>query len=541
MRKNKRDKMVFSLLAAALLFTPFIAAENITADKEMEFSPETIPDISGNRVTANNAVEWVIMFYQCGDNAISAAIGVCLDYIKKVGATDTVKIAVLIDKKIVNDTKLYYYEGTTPVEQEWPAESDLSDADTLVSFAQKVKNDYPANHYCLEITSNKGSGWQGICYDQHGDELMISMPELFDALGVITENGCFKLDVLLIQTCLGGNLEFRYQVRQFCHYFVSYADCGLIGDFPFDQILTALVADPMMTAEQFAMTIVEFFTPVQYQNIYQALGATDETKLDALADSIDDLSALFLQNIDAYKGSIQSALAETRRYGLQFNIDYYVDLKDFLDHLAIDNAEFLEIKERVLNCTEEAVVAKVTLEGHPSCGYNFYFPDEKDEYNNALRYTHAIPSSYEATLFAEDTQWDEFLREYLGLSSNTPPLIPTIEGSEKGKCNVTQDYVISTEDSQADDISFYVDWGDGSYKMVGPISSGEEFSINHTWASEGTYEVKVKAIDQYGANSDWATLTVKMPLRPQTLLERIMDWVQHFLDQFNICSYLIMI
>ena len=227
-------KSVVCLLIAAVFIVPVSALENNTGNTEKEFSSVILPDIPDDRATAINAVEWVIMFYQCGDNALSTGISVCLDFIKKVGATDAVKIAVLIDKKPVNDTKLYYYEGTTPVEQEWPLESDLSDPDTLVSFAQKVKNDYPANHYCLEITSNKGSGWQGICYDEHGDELMISMPELFDALDVITENGCFKLDVLLIQTCLGGNLEFRYQVRQFCHYFVSYADCGLVGDFPFD-------------------------------------------------------------------------------------------------------------------------------------------------------------------------------------------------------------------------------------------------------------------------------------------------------------------
>jgi Clostripain family/PKD domain len=530
MIKNKRDKIVFSLLAAALLFTPLLAVENTTGATEKEFDPETIAGISGNRITANKAVEWVIMFYQCGDNALSTGINVCLTLIQKVGATDAVKIAVLIDKKPINDTTLYYYEGTTPVEQEWPAESDLSDADTLVSFAKKVKDDYPAAHYCLEITGNKGSGWQGICYDEHGDELMITMPELFDALDVITENGCFKLDVLLIQTCLAGNLEFRYHVRQFCHYFVSYADCGLVGDFPFDQILADVVADPSMTAEHFAKTVVEHFTPVQYQNIYQALGATDETKLDDLADSIDDLAALFLENSETYNGDIQSALEVTRKYGLQFNIDYYVDLKDFLEHLTIDDSEFLEIKERVLECIEGAVVASVTLEGHPSCGFNFYFPGEKNEYNSALRYSHALPSPYEETLFAIDTQWDEFLKEYLGLSSNTPPLIPTIEGSEKGKFNVVQTYVVSAEDSQADDISFYVDWGDGSYKMVGPVSSGEEFSINHTWASEGTYAIKVKATDQYGAQSDWGTLTVIMPLRPQTLLERIMEWILQIFD-----------
>ena len=464
-----------------------------------------------NSVSSNKDADWVLMFYQCGDNLISSAIGICLNLIGKVGSTDDVKIAVLIDKKPLNDTKLYYYEGTTPVEQDWPLESDLSDPNTLVMFVQKVMNDYPAANYCLEITANKGSGWQGICYDEHGDEIMITMPELFDALDVITDNGCFKLDVLLLQSCVGGNLELRYQVRQFCHYFVGYADCGLVGDIPFDSILAALVADPSMSAEVFATKVVDLFIPQQFQNIYQALGATDSTKLDALAGSIDDLAELLFQNINSYKDKIQSALEGTRKYGLQFNIDYFIDLKDFLDHLDIDDSEFLEIKDIVLSCIEEAVVDKVTLEGYPSCGFNFYFPGEKNDYNNALRYDHALPSPYEETLFAVDTQWDEFLREYLGLSSNTPPSNPMIDGPVKGKPNVELEYIVSADDSQGDDVSFFIEWGDNTYIMDGPVSSGSELSIFHTWTSKGEYEIKIKSIDQYGADSGWTTLKVSMP------------------------------
>jgi hypothetical protein len=56
------------------------------------------------------------------------------------------------------------------------------------------------------------------------------------------------------------------------------------------------------------------------------------------------------------------------------------------------------------------VIAKVTLEGYPSCGFNFYIPNKKDDYNDALRYDHALPSPYEETLFAIDTNWDEFLK-----------------------------------------------------------------------------------------------------------------------------------
>ena len=357
--------------------------------------------------------EWVVMFYQNGDNKLSPYIDVCLDLIETVGATDDVKIAVLIDKKPLNDTKLYYYDGKTAVEQEWPLESDMSDPETLVQFAEKVMNDYPANHYCLEITANKGSGWQGICWDEHGDDIMITMPEIYNALDEITENGCFKLDVLLMQTCLGGNFEFRYQVRQFCDYYVGYADCGLVGDIPFDSILAELVENPSMPSENLATIIVDHFTPHQIQNIYQAMGATDSLVLDELATGIDNLALFLIDNIDLYKHDIQLALGDTRIYGLQFYIDYYIDLVDFLEHLSINDPDYNSIKNDVLNIVENAVVSKVTLEGYPSCGFNFYFPNNKDDYNDALRYDHALPSPYEKTLFAIGTNWDEFLKIYL--------------------------------------------------------------------------------------------------------------------------------
>ena len=459
----------------------------------------------------NDNVNWVLMFYQNGDNKLSNYIDICLDQIETVGATDDVKIAVLIDKKPLNDTTLYYYDGTAAVEQDWPAESDMSDPETLVQFAEKVMSDFPSDHYCLEITANKGSGWQGICYDEHGDGIMITMPELHNALDTITENGCFKLDVLLIQTCLGGNLEFRYQVRQFCDYYVSYADCGLVGDMPFDSILADVVANPSMSTEQFAITVVDQFTPQQVENIYQAMGATDSTKLDDIAMSIDELAIWLYENIDTYKDDIQSALEETRKYGLQFYIDYYIDLKDFLEHLTIDNSDYLDIKNTVLDNIEESVIAKVALEGYPSCGFNFYFPNEKDDYNDALRYNHALPSPYEETFFAIDTNWDEFLKTFLDIPNNTPPDIPTIDGPSKGKPNEEYKYILYADDPQSDNVCFYVDWGDDTNEWTDLVSSGEETTVSHTWDAKGTYEIKVKSIDQYSDESDWATLEVSMP------------------------------
>jgi hypothetical protein len=313
-----------------------------------------------------------------------------------------------------------------------------------------------------------------------------------------------------------------------------------VGDIPFDDILADVVADPSMSAEQFAITVVDHFTPQQIGKIYQALGATDSIKLDDLAISIDELAVWLSENIDMYKGDIQSALEETRTYGLAFDIDYYMDLKDFLEHLSIDDPDYLEIKNTVLNNIEETVIAKVTLEGYPSCGFNFYFPNEKGDYNDALRYDHALPSPYEETLFAIDTNWDEFLKTFLDILDNAPPDIPTIDGPGKGKPNEEYEYILSADDPQGDNVCFYVDWGDGTTEWTDLDSSGEETTVSHTWESKGTYEIKVKSIDQYCAESDWGILSVSMPKsRESNTLSFFLWFMQKPPNPFSILQLLI--
>jgi len=48
------------------------------------------------------------------------------------------------------------------------------------------------------------------------------------------------------------------------------------------------------------------------------------------------------------------------------------------------------------------------------------------------------------------------------------------------------------------------DWGDGSYSAwLGPFDSGEVISASHAW-SKGSYNIKVKAKDVLGAESNWS-------------------------------------
>ena len=95
---------------------------------------------------------------------------------------------------------------------------------------------------------------------------------------------------------------------------------------------------------------------------------------------------------------------------------------------------------------------------------------------------------------------------------NNPPSTPTIDGPSSGTTGTEYEYQICSTDPDGDDITYCMDWGDGAgERCYGPFPSGTCVTEKHTWSSDGTYTIKVKARDINQAESDWATLEVKMP------------------------------
>ena len=90
---------------------------------------------------------------------------------------------------------------------------------------------------------------------------------------------------------------------------------------------------------------------------------------------------------------------------------------------------------------------------------------------------------------------------------NNPPNTPNQPiGRTKGIKNTLYVYNTSTNDPNGDNVYYLWDWGDGnSSGWLGPYSSGQTVSATHSWSTRGTYQVKVKAKDIYGAESNWST------------------------------------
>jgi hypothetical protein len=92
----------------------------------------------------------------------------------------------------------------------------------------------------------------------------------------------------------------------------------------------------------------------------------------------------------------------------------------------------------------------------------------------------------------------------------------------------------TTSDPDGDRLYYRFEWGDGSMShWLGPYASGGEVSHTHTWNTTGTYEIRVKAKDEYGEESAWSDpLAVSMPLsyRLESIFTDLDGWPEGILS-----------
>jgi len=119
---------------------------------------------------------------------------------------------------------------------------------------------------------------------------------------------------------------------------------------------------------------------------------------------------------------------------------------------------------------------------------------------------------------------------FAGLGGNSPPVAPTIDGPTKLKRFINYEFTFTTTDPNGDDVSYYVDWGDGATSdWSTPVASGTPIKIKHRWTTKDTFIVKCKAKDTSDAESAWAELSVSTPrtaMMPM-ILQKILDTFPH--------------
>ena len=105
-----------------------------------------------------------------------------------------------------------------------------------------------------------------------------------------------------------------------------------------------------------------------------------------------------------------------------------------------------------------------------------------------------------------------------------------IKNPTSGGADVEHTYTASTNDPDGDDLYYLFDWGDGEFsEWIGPKNSGQTASASHTWTEQDDYQIRVKAKDEHGVQSEWSDpLPISMPKNKQLIDLPFFDFLERF-------------
>ncbi|MEM0466236.1 MAG: PQQ-binding-like beta-propeller repeat protein [Candidatus Thermoplasmatota archaeon] len=106
--------------------------------------------------------------------------------------------------------------------------------------------------------------------------------------------------------------------------------------------------------------------------------------------------------------------------------------------------------------------------------------------------------------------------------ANLPPEQPDQpNGPTVGLPDVNYTFSTVSSDPEGQNILYYWDWGDDTWTWVGPLSSGEQVIVNHSWDTVGTYSIRIYAVDILHKKSTWSEpLTIRI-IDPQVVIGKI--------------------
>ncbi|MFO7678149.1 MAG: NosD domain-containing protein [Thermoplasmatota archaeon] len=89
---------------------------------------------------------------------------------------------------------------------------------------------------------------------------------------------------------------------------------------------------------------------------------------------------------------------------------------------------------------------------------------------------------------------------------NLPPTTPKIiSGPPVAGQNISLFFTAQAYDYEGDELFYQWDWRDGNLSdWKGPYQPGEQMKLNYSWPLKGIYDIRVKARDIHGLESEWS-------------------------------------
>jgi hypothetical protein len=498
----KSSKKLFSQFLRILLILSFLLLSSCDSSSTDEESSAT--DDSGNSSGAvstsavnsseQGGAEWTVLMYQdADDDVLEEDTMNDLNEAELAGSTDEVNIVSQFDRYDGaydgdgnwTTTKRFYVtkdDDLTTInseEIEDMGELNMSDEKTLEDFITWGIQNYPAKKYAL-ILADHGMGWPGgwTDYDPDPDD-QLYMTEITEALSNSIKNtGIDKFEFVGFDACLMGQIEVFSAIAPYANYSVASEETEPAMGWAYGSFLTDLVNDPSMSGRQMAGNIVDSYivsdqmivsdderaylmgnekaTEQQAAKEYSADVTLSAVDLSAIPDVLDSLNSFSDKIADASQDEIAQARTYSQSYESVFGDEEpksYIDLGNFasLAGEMTGSEDIVVAATKLQSSISNALIReKHGDERSGSTGITIYFP-VSDLYTSTDL---SGVDSYvkEASNFAEESHWDDFLSYHYGLSAYEPA-----EGSVAQPENVEAAVAPGAEELTVDPIQVTAD------------------------------------------------------------------------------------
>jgi hypothetical protein len=302
-------------------------------------------------------------------------------------------------------------------------ESNTGDPQTLVDFVTWTVENFPAEHYALQIW-NHGGGWIMVASDESTESHdALTLTEFEGALADIREQtGIEKFDLLSYDACLMSQLEVFQTIAPYADYSIASEELIPGAGWEYVSPLSALTADPSMDAPTFGQIVVDsyinFYSTVITDYDVFDLGLIDLSQVDAFNSALADFSAAVAANPEAVIPAIADARNNAQYFaaGAPDEEAYFssVDILDFMTLLAqhSPDAAVTDAANNVIAAGQNLVLYHQASEALAnSQGISVFFPQNAEAYavgNNNL--------SYPEQSINDD--WESFLATYNGTAQS---------------------------------------------------------------------------------------------------------------------------
>jgi len=398
-----------------------------------------------NANAAGSVKDWTWLVYMDGDNNLEPEVLTDFIEMASVGSRANLNIVVQMDRAPGYSTsygnwtetrRFLIQKGNTPSSTpvESLGEKNMGDKNTLKDFIVWGVTNYPAQRYVL-VLWNHGGGWRNkvrgshkvkaICWDETSNDACLYMRDVRSAIQSAQSSTGKKMNIVGFDACLMGMIEVANDLQGIADYMIGSEETEPGAGWPYDNILSRLVAKPSMASSGLAKAIVkEYNISYQGSDASTTQAAVDLSKIPAVNSALRN----FVSNANQWS-ILKTARSYTRTYSEGDGYPH-ADLVHFMKNISAKGAtdpKVLSAADAVVAAVQSAVILnKYGSRRTNSNGLAIYFPKTQTQFNQAYGSEYAQSSNNAAT------NWGTFIAKFLN-----PPADNPTTGDNTGSGGVT--------------------------------------------------------------------------------------------------------